>query len=94
MWNGANFFDKIFLDENDTIIFTSIAGFVSAIFICSFFDPGFSFFLMLSIVFFGVYFYQRCFIEKKADKNKVLLISLFILFFCIGGIRYEIKKYT
>jgi len=78
--------------KNDTIIFTSIAGFISAIFICSFFDPGFSFFLMLSIVFIGIYFYQRCFIEKEANKNKVLFISLFILFFCIGGIRYEIKN--
>jgi len=77
--------------NNNFYLSISIAGFVSAIFLCSFFKIGitFSFFLIfLSVTLFS---YRKFIAVDFESRQKILLIAIFTLSFAVGVIRYEIK---
>jgi competence protein ComEC len=77
--------------KNDFLVAISIAGFISAIFLCSFIKFGitFSFFLIfLSII---IFLFRKFVAIDTGSRKKILLITIFIFSFAIGIIRYEIK---
>ncbi len=76
---------------NENIFYAMIAGFVAAIFICPFFDPGVSFLLFLVLISFIFLIFEK-FLCRGNDRKMILLLSLFIMFFSLGGIRYEISN--
>ena len=88
---ALSFCAKIFAVQSDKSFFIGIAGFVSAIFISSFFKLGFSFFLFLILISATFLIYQRYFIFEFSKKPLIFFIAIFILGFGLGVLRYEIK---
>lgn len=88
---NLNKYDKIFKVKNNSSLIISIAGFISAIFLCSFFKFGitFSFFLIfLSII---LFLFNKFVANDEKSKKKILFIVIFLFSFALGIIRYEIK---
>lgn len=77
--------------SRDIVSIVMIAGFILAIFICSFLKLGFSFFLLLILLSIVIFIYQKFLLSDLGSKRKILLISLFIFSFGLGVLRYEIK---
>ena len=75
----------------DFKLLVSVSGFVLAIFISSFLKFGFSFFLFLILISIVFFVYQKFICNDEIDKRNILILSLFILFFALGILRYEIK---
>ncbi len=69
----------------------SIAGFISAIFLCSFFKIGVTFSLFLIFISIILFLYRKFIAIDFESKQKIFLLAIFILFFSFGIIRYEIK---
>jgi len=85
--------------------YISIIGFVLGIFLSSFIIFGFSFFILCLVLSVFVYVYARFFTEsilnnlsETVDSNSVdnkeylILISIFVITFGLGILRYEIKN--
>jgi len=77
--------------KNNFSLIISIAGFISAIFLCSFFKFGitFAFFLIfLSII---IFLFRKFVSSDFEIKRSIFLIAIFIFSFALGVMRYEIK---
>jgi competence protein ComEC len=67
-------------------------GFVSAICISSFLNLGITFLLFLILLSVFIFVFGKFFASHE-DRQKILLIVLFLISFVIGALRYEIKDY-
>jgi competence protein ComEC len=76
--------------QNDSLL-VSIAGFIFAIFICSFLKFGFSFFLFCILISVILFIYKKYLAVDFTRKHLISLVSIFILGFGLGVLRYEIK---
>ncbi|MBU6370616.1 MAG: ComEC family competence protein [Patescibacteria group bacterium] len=74
--------------KRDTPLLVPIAGFVSAIFLCSFFPASFSFAGALVVIAIALFAYRR-FI---GGKRPVFLTALFIVFFALGILRSDAAR--
>jgi len=79
--------------KNNSALLILVAGFVSAIFISSFFKLGFSFAACVLCISGALFIFQRIFVYEDTEKRKIFLLSLFTLLFALGIIRYEIRDY-
>ena len=66
-----------------------VAGFISAIFISSFFKLDFSFSFCLIFIAIILFIFQKFFVTEDGEKKKVFLISIFLFCFAAGALRYE-----
>jgi competence protein ComEC len=80
--------------KNDYLLAISVAGFISAIFLCSFFKIGITFSLFLIFLSIILFIYREFITDDIEIKKKILLIMIFTTFFSIGTIRYELKDST
>ena len=71
-----------------------ITGFISAIFMSSFFKFGFSFAMCLLFISVALFIFQKIFVHEDSEKIKIFLLSLSTLLFALGIIRYEIRDYV
>ena len=74
---------------NNNIFYTLAAGFTLGIFISSFVKMGFSFFIFLFILSALIFIFGKLFAQSK---TVIVLLAIFILFFGLGILRYEIKE--
>lgn len=77
--------------KNNLTFAILVAGFVSAIFISSFFKLGFSFSVFLIFISIVFIIYNKFFVQDLEEKRKIMLLTLFLLSFALGVLRYEIK---
>lgn len=77
--------------QRDKYFLILIAGFISAIFISSFYKLGFSLFIFFIFISLVLFIYQKFFLLDFNNKNLVLLVVIFIFGFALGIFRYEIK---
>jgi len=75
--------------NNQNIFYNLVGGFTLGILISSFFKMGFSFFILL-LVLSGILFVFGRFFSRP--RSIIILISIFILSFSLGILRYEIKE--
>ncbi len=78
------------LVKNNSALFVSIAGFVLAIFICSFFKLDFYFSACLISISIILFVFQKFYVSEHTEKRKIFLLLLFLLFFAFGALRYGI----
>ncbi len=69
-------------------------GFVAGIFISSFVKIGISFSLFLLLLSASLFIFQKFFAQDELGKKKIFLLSLLILSFGLGILRYEIRNST
>jgi len=77
--------------KKDFNLIIATTGFISAIFISSFFKFGFSFFLFLILISIVLCIFQKFASEDAETKKKIILLIVFIFSFSLGVLRYEIK---
>ena len=77
--------------KNNLTLITIIAGFISAIFLCSFFKFGITFSLFLVFLSIILFIYRKFFTLDFESKQIIFLIITFILAFSFGIFRYELK---
>ncbi len=76
---------------NQKYFYAGIAGFVSAIFLYSFFRIGFSFAVCISVISLVILSYQKFLAHDMREQSRIGLIAIFLICFSLGAIRYDIK---
>ena len=77
--------------KNNFYLSISIAGFISAIFLCSFFKIGITFSIFLIFISVILFLFRKFIVFNIESKQKVFLIAIFIFCFSLGIFRYELK---
>jgi competence protein ComEC len=77
--------------KNNFSLVTSIAGFILAIFLCSFLKFGITFSIFLIFVSIILFLFRKFISTDFESKQKIFLIAIFILSFALGIFRYELK---
>lgn len=77
--------------KNNFSLVISIAGFILAIFLCSFFKFGITFSIFLVFISIILFLYRKFIAIDFESKQKIFLIAIFILSFALGIFRYELK---
>ena len=77
--------------KNDYILAISIAGFIAAIFLCSFMKIGITFSLFLIFLPLILFLYVKLITTDEESRKIIFLIIITMISFSAGIIRYEIK---
>ncbi len=74
--------------KNDFSLAISIVGFISAIFLCSFFKIGITFSFFLIFISAVLFLFRKFFVSNSECRRQIFLITIFILSFGLGVLRY------
>jgi competence protein ComEC len=77
--------------KNNLSFVIAIAGFISAIFLCSFFKIGITFSIFLIFLSIILIIFKKFHASDVKSKERIFLTSIFLLSFALGIFRYELK---
>ena len=78
--------------KKNSLLTISIAGFILAIFLCSFFKIGITFSIFLIFLSVIIFLFGKFFVINFISRQKIFFIAIFILSFGLGIFRYELSE--
>jgi competence protein ComEC len=77
--------------KNNFLLTILIAGFISAIFLCSFLKIGVTFSIFLIFILAVLFLFRKFLVVDIENKQKIFLIVIFMFSFAFGIFRYDLK---